>query len=269
MTDLHIKAGRRRAYGVVDTAGYLDRAVNQLIKLKPLPDALLLTGDLADHGQPQDYALLREILQPWLDLQRPTHVVMGNHDERSALQAAFANELSLPDERSFIQYAIDLAADLRLLVLDTVNAGEGGGSLCVSRLKWLEQQLRDDHRPTILAMHHPPFQSGIDHMDQVGLSKLDDFVGVVARYPQIERILCGHLHRSISVRIGSTLAMTAPSTAHQVALDFRASTPDYFVMEPPGFLLHLWRSGHLISHSCVIGDYEGPYRFRDSGKLID
>jgi 3',5'-cyclic-AMP phosphodiesterase len=270
-SDTHIKAGRRKAYGVVDTAAALERAVDQLVRMKPLPLTLLLTGDLVDHGSQEDYALLNEILQPWYRTGGRTLPVMGNHDEREAVKQAFSRDtekLSLSNGE-FFQYQTALADDLRLIVLDTVVAGKGHGQLCEQRLQWLEQQLSNNGSPTIIAMHHPPFVCGIEHMDHLGLQGREAFVKLVSRFTHVERILCGHLHRGISLRIGNTVAQCAPSPAHQVTLDLQPDGPDCFSLEPSGFLLHHWQHGSLVSHTVPIGQFEGPYPFRIGGQLLD
>ena len=79
---------------------------------------------------------------------------------------------------------------------------------------------------------------------------------------QVERILCGHLHRAIDRRFAGTVAGTAPSTAHQIRLDLRPEAPLSFIFEPPGYQLHLWRDGGLVSHTAVFGDWPGPYPLR-------
>jgi 3',5'-cyclic AMP phosphodiesterase CpdA len=65
-------------------------------------------------------------------------------------------------------------------------------------------------RPTVIAMHHPPFTTGIGHMDDMGLVNPQVLEAVVKKHPQVERILCGHLHRSIQRRFAGTLATTCP-----------------------------------------------------------
>lgn len=138
------------------------------------------------------------------------------------------------------------------------------------RLDWLAQRLAEDARPTVIAMHHPPFATDIAHMDTIGLLEgAAELEAIVRRHPQVERVLCGHLHRPIQARFGGTLASTCPSPAHQVALDLRPEGPDCFVMEPPGYQLHAWRGGRLVTHTVVLGDWAGPYRFREDGVLID
>lgn len=259
ISDLHIKPPGRLAYDKVDTAAFLRAAVASLLQQNPLPVAILATGDLVDGGHAEEYAHLQEILSP---LGLPCYVVAGNHDERHCLRTAFDGPgfEYLNQTGEFLQYAVDLGA-LRLLVLDTVVPGEGRGQLCEQRLRWLDERLAEDRRPTLVAMHHPPFDTGLDHMDAMGLENAAAFETVVSRHPHVERILCGHLHRSIQCRVGGTVASVCPSTAHQVALDLRPGATGAFVMEPPGYQLHHWHSGRLVTHTCPVGDFAGPFPF--------
>src|SRR5262249_56602123 len=96
----------------------------------------------------------------------------------------------------------------------------GGGLLRAKRLGWLPARLAESpERPTLIFMHHPPFVTGIARMDEHGLANAEEFAEVVGRHRHVQRIVCGHLHRSIQALVGGTLATTAPSTAHQMALD--------------------------------------------------
>jgi len=267
ITDTHIKMPGKLAYQRVDTAAMLQRCVAAVRRLDPQPDLVVLTGDLVDLGRPDEYVWLRNLLGP---LQQRLIVVPGNHDEREAMRAAFAGDGYLP-ARGFLQFAIDDHYPLRIVGLDTVIPCQGGGELCAARLEWLETTLaRDSGRPTLLLMHHPPFLTGIAHMDAIGLAGREAFTEIVARHPQIELILCGHLHRNIQTTVGGRRALTCPSPAHQVALDLRSDAPSGFAMEPPGYMLHWWNEGRIVSHSAVIGDYEGPFPFfAADGQLID
>jgi 3',5'-cyclic AMP phosphodiesterase CpdA len=114
-------------------------------------------------------------------------------------------------------------------------------------------------------MHHPPFLTGIEHMDKSTLDNAAAFAEVVARHPQIERILCGHLHRVIDRRFAGTIAGTAPSTAHQFALNLAPDAPLRFKFEPAGYQLHLWQGGALVTHTAAFGDWPGPYSLRPTG----
>ena len=97
-------------------------------------------------------------------------------------------------------------------------------------------------------------------MDRDGLQNTEALAAVVVRYPQIERILCGHLHRAIDRRFAGTVAGTAPSTAAQLRLDLTAEAPLRFMHEPPGYQLHVWREDRgLVTHTAVFGEWPDPH----------
>jgi 3',5'-cyclic AMP phosphodiesterase CpdA len=237
-----------------DTAAYLAQAVAALNALVPKPDIAVATGDLVDHGAPEEYEHLRDLLAP---LQMPVFVIPGNHDAREPLRQAFRADGYFP-AAGFLQYAIE-EYPLRLVALDTLVEGKGGGELCHERLSWLDRTLAaQPSRPTVVLMHHPPFPTGITYMDNHGLDNAAGLAEIVARHPQIERILCGHLHRAIDCRFAGTVAGTAPSTAHQVRLNLIPDARISFIFEPPGYQLHLWQNGGLITHTAVLGTWGGP-----------
>jgi 3',5'-cyclic-AMP phosphodiesterase len=146
---------------------------------------------------------------------------------------------------------------LRMVALDTLRPGSSGGVMDAERIAWVDARLAEaPTTPTLIFMHHPPFKTGIPYMDTIGLDGADAFADVVRRHPQVERVVCGHLHRSIQARWAGTVAMTAPSTAHQVAFDVREDAELGFTLEPPGYALHLWREGlGLVSHVATVGEY--------------
>lgn len=267
ITDTHIKRPGKLAYQQVDTAAMLRAAVDRLNTLTPRPDLVIITGDLVDNGHPEEYEHLKTILA---HLAIPVVLIAGNHDERQALREAFADHDYLPPH-GFLNFVIEDRYPLRLIGLDTVVPFQGHGELCAERLDWLDAQLSaQPEQPTLIAMHHPPFISGIAHMDKVGLQSIEPFAEVVSRHPQIQAILCGHLHRTIHTRVGGRSVVCSVSPAHQVALDLRPEGPSAFVMEPPGYLLHHWQNNQLLSHAAVLGNFAGPFPFyTPDGRLID
>lgn len=267
ISDLHIKAGGKLSYRVVDTAGMLSRCVAHIGALKQRPDVIVATGDLVDFGRDDEYATLRERLDA---LSIPLYLIPGNHDERVALRRAFPEHRYLRQWEPFVQYAID-EWPVRIVALDTVIPGASGGELCDARLEWLDRTLAAvPAKPTVVIMHHPPFATWIGHMDKIGLADSTGLAQVIARHRQVERVLCGHLHRPIQVRFAGTIASTCPSPAHQVALDLDPDAPSRFMMEPPGYQLHAWNDASgLVSHTVFIGEFAGPYPFFDGEKLID
>lgn len=266
LSDLHIRRPGELAYRRVDTATHLKRCVAHLVAQRPLPDMVVATGDLADFGRPEEYEHLAELLAP---LPMPLYLIPGNHDRRDALRAAFPKHHYLHGGDEFIQYTVP-AGPLQIVALDTLLPGEGGGLLCQNRLRWLEDQLVDyRQRPVVILMHHPPFVTGIAFMDRVGLQTAYPLEPIILRHANIERILCGHLHRTIIASFGGTVAVTCPSPAHQVALDLLPDRPVQFVMEPPGYMLHRWSDQRFVTFGVAVGEFDGPYPFYEQGQLID
>ena len=258
-SDLHIRPKERNAYGFVDTAGLLRQAVGKLNALERQPDVLLITGDLTDCGMPEEFLHLRELLE---SCAVPVYLVPGNHDRRENLFEVFPAYREFVGAEDSMRYVVERFA-VRLIALDTVVAGQPHGEVGEEQLDWLDSRLCEaPERPTVLFMHHPPFRTGISGMDLIGCKDGDRLGQLIRRHPQVERVLCGHVHRSIQSAWHGTLACVAPSTAHQIALDFSEDVPERFCMEPPGFMLHFWQAEHgMVTHTCVTGDFPGPYEF--------
>jgi len=257
ITDLHVVAKDRLCYRKVPTNEQLAQSITHINSLDPLPDAVIASGDLTDHGRPEEYDLLREILS---DLIPPVFVIPGNHDRRDVLLKAFASEEYMPPpEVPFVNYAID-RYPVRLVGLDTSVPGHHHGMICEERLRWLDDTLsaRPDC-PTLIFMHHPPFRTGVRWMDASGLHGGRTMENIVRRHRQVVRVACGHIHRPIHVAWGGTIASTSPSTCHQVPLNLAGQGGFEFTMEPRAVQLHVWDDSYgLISHlSYVPANYEG------------
>lgn len=260
ITDLHIRAPGKKVAGRVDTADFLARAVAKLNRLDPQPDFLLVTGDLVDRGTQDEYERLKELLAL---LAMPVRLSLGNHDGRDGFRAVFgANEYWDPAE-SFVQYAFE-AGPVRILVLDTLDTGKPSGALCGQRLDWLAARLEKDRTtPTVVALHHPPVPVGMSGMDPIGLLKGGErLYASIAAAPNVERLLAGHLHRSVTARYAGTVLDVMPGVAHQCHLDLADGVPQRLIFEPPAIQLHLWVEGTgLVSHKILVEDYDGPYSF--------
>lgn len=260
ITDLHIRAPGKKVAGRVDTADFLARAVAKLNRLDPQPGFLLVTGDLVDRGTVDEYAHLAELLRP---LAMPVRLSLGNHDGRDGFRAVFgANDYWDPAE-SFVQYALD-AGPMRLLVLDTLDSGKPSGALCGQRLDWLAARLEQDRiTPTVVALHHPPVSVGMAGMDPIGLLEGNERLHtLIAAAPNVERLLAGHLHRSVTTRFAGTVLDVMPGVAHQCHLDLADGVPQRLIFEPPMIQLHLWIEGTgLVSHKILVEDFDGPYSF--------
>ena len=257
ITDLHVRPRGVAAYRVAETNVMTERALRAVAALRPAPDAVMITGDLTDCGLQSEYELLAEMLARLLPM--PVYVVPGNHDRREVM---IAHLPGIRHEAGFVQYAVE-NLPVRLVMLDTVVPGAGHGMLCDQRLAWLDRTLAaGPEKPTMIGMHHPPFICGIGHMDAINLHDAERFIAVIARHPQVQRIVCGHHHRPVVAQVAHAIASIAPSVAHQVELDLRPEAPSGFVFEPPGYTLHLWNSvTGIVSHNALVESFPGPFPF--------
>lgn len=256
ITDMHIVEAGTLLFGKVDTAGFLDRAVTYINGLEPAPDLILATGDLTDSGTAEAYQNLTALLAP---LKAPCYLIPGNHDDRDVMRAAMPSHDYLP-RQGFLQYQID-AGPLCLIALDTAVTGAAHGELCDRRLAWLDERLvASVGTPTIVFMHHPPFATGITHMDRMGLREGAEALGAILdRYHHVERVICGHLHRTIYRRWHGTVVSTMPSTAHQVGFNLQSDGRPGLNREPPCVQVHRWSADDgLVSHMTYIDSFDRP-----------
>ncbi|MCB9393884.1 MAG: phosphodiesterase [Acidimicrobiaceae bacterium] len=258
ISDPHVVEHGELLFDRIPTNAHLEAAVRCLASLDPRPDLVVVTGDLVNEGRPAQYRELRRLLEP---LAMPVRLMCGNHDDPVGLREVFADHGYLGSEGP-IDYVVDDVVPLRIVALDTHVPGEPGGHLTATQLAWLDARLGEAaDRPCLVALHHPPFATGIAHMDEMGLTEAatEGLRDVVSRHPQVERVICGHLHRTIARRFAGTVATTVPSTAHAVALDLRPElTEGASNAEPPAITLHLWRAGiGLVTHTRTIGDFPG------------
>ena len=239
ITDTHIGGD----WGGEDPVAGLREVVEDVLALPDPPDAVVITGDLAEHGAAAEYATVRELTSPIPGLR---HVLPGNHDDRGALRAAFDLPGGAADP---VRYAIDLGP-LRLVALDTTIPGSDAGEVDAETLAWLDAELgRGEDRTTLLAMHHPPIATGIDAWDSIGLAP-DDRAAlerVLDDHAQVKRVVAGHVHQSITATLSGRPALTVPSTYVQAHLDF-AGAKLRLGPGPRGYALHAVADGEIVSY---------------------
>jgi Icc protein len=260
LTDLHVRPRGVACNRVSETNMFTERAFRAVAAFTPRPDAVIITGDLTECGLETEYANVSTILARTLPL--PVYVIPGNHDRRENFRAALAHLPGVTAHPQFVQYAIEDHV-VRIVMLDTLVPGASHGALSDDQLNWLDQTLAaQPSKPTLIGMHHPPFITGLPHMDTIALHNLDEFRSVIARHRQVQRIVCGHHHRPIVGQCAHAVVSISPSVAHQVELTFNPSDPGAFNFEPPVFQLHAWLGKNgFVSHTIYVERYEGPFPF--------
>jgi 3',5'-cyclic AMP phosphodiesterase CpdA len=259
LTDLHCRPHGQPAMRICETNMLTERALRAVAAFSPKPDAVLITGDLTDAGTQPEYRTLAEMLGRLIDI--PVYVIPGNHDRRELVRAELGHLPGVTADPHFVQYVVD-DLPVRLVMLDTVAPGFGHGELCAERMAWLEATLAAvPHKPTLIGMHHPPFLCGMD-MDRIALQDIPGFTALIARHPQVKRIVCGHHHRPITVQVAHAVASIAPSVAHQVELELFGKNGERWNLEPAAFAVHVWLDGTgIVSHTQYVESYPGPYPF--------
>jgi 3',5'-cyclic-AMP phosphodiesterase len=269
ISDLHIKPPGALAYGRVDTAKALERCIAALNAFEPEPDFVVISGDLADTPNPEEYEHLKRLLAP---LRWPFAGIPGNHDSRELMRAAF------PSARyAFASGALNQKIEvgsLDLLLLDSSVPGKPQGLLEAPTLQWLDAALASSaDRPAVLFLHHPPFIAGIWHMDRQNLRNADDLAAIVRRHERVRIVATGHVHRATLSLFAGVPCTICPAPNHAVDLDLAELRAPSFRVEPPAFHLHTWFEGEgfgqLVTHQVPIGAFDGPHPFfGPDGKLL-
>ena len=269
ISDLHIKPPGALAYGRVDTARALERCVVTLNELDPAPALVVITGDLADTPTVEEYEHLGHLLTP---LNLPLAAIPGNHDLRELMRAAFP----LADY-AFASGPLNQRIDidgLVLLLLDSSVPGKPHGELDAQTLAWLDAALASaPERPALLFLHHPPFTTGIWHMDRQNLLNAGELAPIIRRHPRVQLIAAGHVHRATFTTFAGVPTTICPVPNHAVDLDLTQLREPSFKVEPPAFHLHSWFPdegfGSVVTHHVPIGRFDGPHPFfGPDGKLL-
>jgi 3',5'-cyclic AMP phosphodiesterase CpdA len=260
LTDLHVRPRGLPALRACETNTLTERALRAVRDFRPRADALVITGDLTNNGLVSEYRNFADMLARLIDI--PVYVIPGNHDDRDNLREALGHLPGVTSNPDFVQYAVD-DLPVRLVMLDTLIPGRAEGELCPRRLEWLDAALAlRPEKPTIIGMHHPPFLCGIRHMDGIILRDPAAFQAVVAKHPQVQRIICGHHHRVITANVAHAIASIGPGVAHIVELDLFSDNPGAWTLEPPAFQVHIWIDGTgIVSHTAFVEHYPGPFPF--------
>lgn len=261
ISDLHIKRPGALVCDKVDTAAALARCVAELNRFRPRPDLVVISGDLADTPAPEEYEHLLTLLEP---LEIPFIAIPGNHDRRDMLRKALPRQ---PYARtSGALNLIQPVGDLDVVAIDSSVPGAAHGELDGDTLGWLDAILATSARhPALLFVHHPPFATGIGHMDAHNLRNADALAAAVGRHPRARLIAAGHIHRATVTQFAGIAATVCPAPNHAIALDLAGELPLSFRVEQPAFHLHVWFPGEdfgrVVTHTVAIGDFEGPHPF--------
>ena len=244
LSDPHITTG---PLGAQPAAG-LHQALGRVLVLDPQPDCVVITGDLVDHGRPDEYEALRAVIGAF---PLPLHLTTGNHDNRETLLDAFGGGPLLG--ASMTSYYAMEYPEATVVALDSLIPGDGAGRLGEDQLDWLDDILqRRPDVPALIGLHHPPMPVGIPFLD--GMRLLDGYAleEVVRSHSNVVRVMAGHVHRAITAAFAGSVLTVAPSTYRQSHLLMSSDGPPGVLTEPTGFLLHVLDGKSCVKHTVQV-----------------
>ncbi len=268
ISDTHLPGERAPLYGSgTDADDNLSLMLSRLVSSGLRPDALLLTGDLADRGDAASYRRLRALVEPTAEALGCAVVwAAGNHDDREAMRT----ELGLAGVGADPVTAVQWFGDLRVITLDSTVPGAHWGELPAAQLDWLRGELAAPAPAgTLLLIHHPPLPTVLDLAVTVELRDQPAFAEVL-RGSDVRGILSGHVHHpSFGNFAGIPVAVASSSAYGQDLAQPVGATRGQDAAQ--GYnLVHVYAD--TIVHSVVSlerGDDVGePVGAEDAGKRI-
>ena len=236
LTDTHILEPGKLLYGKVDTAAHLADAVEQVNRMSPQPDLVMITGDLVEQPGPATYGNFHRLIEP---LRAPTYIIPGNHDNPAILRECFGDTKLFPVVDETYQYSIE-GYPFRVLALNSHYDDSELPFFGPRRMAWLEKALQESDQPTLIAIHHPPMRTGIEFIDMVGAQWYAGISRLIAEHPQVQLVISGHGHSDVYGRNGRVPVYMAGSTAHQLIAGRGNDHAPAFDERPAPPVLHQW-----------------------------
>ena len=245
ITDTHILPPGEVLYGSIDTAKHLKATVRSINRMRPIPDVVLITGDLVDRSEKVAYQQFIDLIKP---LKMPVHVIPGNHDDPQMMSEAFDGTPYFPASDDTFQYAIE-DLPFRVLALNSYSDGTELPEFGEERLSWLQHQLSQSDKPVLIAIHHPPMTTGIELIDMGGSEWFQGLKSVLAEHDQVKLVICGHCHADLCGRIGRVPVYMALANSHQLIATrgLKVAPASLIVAAAP--TLHHFIDGEFLSGS--------------------
>lgn len=236
ISDLHLGGREENA----ERAG---RAMDYLNGLDAV-DAILVTGDIADHGQPQEYELARKVLGS----SHPVYVLPGNHDVRAPFRSVL---LGAEPSDAPINQAVRIGRAC-VVLCDSVIPGQDPGLLGEETLAWIDMALEATEGPAIVVLHHNPAPLQNAALDGLSLREADRFAALLAHHPGPVAVLCGHAHTAASTTFAGLPLLVAPGVASTLRLPWE-NVGIVDPAQPPAVALHILDDDNrLTTHFRVL-----------------
>jgi 3',5'-cyclic AMP phosphodiesterase CpdA len=237
VSDIHI--GRRP-----EAVERTERVMRYLNGLRRPVDAVLVTGDLADHGTEAEYHVVRDALSS----PSPVLLCPGNHDDRSAYRSVLLGE---PTGDTPINAAHSIGGAV-FAMCDSTIPGRNEGLLADETLAWLDELLDRADGPVFVCFHHPPATLHYPLLDSIRQHGEDRLAALAARHPNLAAFLCGHGHTAAATEFAGRPLRVAPGVLSTLRLEWEPSDELELFDAPPGVAFHVYDEGRLVTHYRVV-----------------
>jgi len=249
LTDPHVVASGSKIRGVIDSNQLLLSAVRTINDLDPLPECVVITGDITHNGKQEEAEVARDILSK---LEVPYWIQAGGHDTPSVIGAVFSSHLPAEVNKSKLSYMVELS-EATLVMLNSSEESSSRPVLTTASLEWLASQLDQisPDRDIIIGLHHPPFPCKIPISIYLSedpyASWAQPFWDVIAKHPNVKQVLSGHVHRDIHYVKNGVVCNVARSPNVQTKPFLGSGTPEDkspIRIEPGAISLHYRERGY-------------------------
>lgn len=148
-------------------------------------DAVLLSGDLTEDGNSEDYRALKNALQEVFP-GTPIIAALGNHDCKSAFYEGWLQQKNTAPYHHVVSFP-----ELQIIVLDNADPERfPNGRITEDTCIWLKKKLEEaGEKPVLLMMHHQVINADV----VPPCSYPPQFTALVER-KNVLGICCGHTH---------------------------------------------------------------------------
>ncbi|MBS2963134.1 phosphodiesterase [Actinocrinis puniceicyclus] len=239
VSDVHIGTSERNEHRA-------RRVFAHLARLPRPVDAVVVTGDIADHGAPEEYDRARALIAA---LPYPVFTCPGNHDELGAYVKGLLGEEPPQGPVNRVR----TAAGAVFAMCDSTVPGRPGGYLADPTLQWLDAVLADaGDAPVFVCFHHPPVVIHAPYLDEMRQSGGERLAAVLDRHRNVAAVLTGHAHTPAATTFAGRPLLIAPSVISTVTLPWEGD--GLIDNEPPAALAFhvLDDERRLITHFRVV-----------------
>ncbi len=238
ITDVHLRRQPGGSLLGVDTDASVSAVLDQALA-RQVPDAVLVTGDVAHDSHPEVYQRFWKLLTD--RFQGPALVLAGNHDvTRRMGSLAERRELHLPG--------------WVVLAMDSHEDDQPGGSVDAAEFASLQnacKKFRDCH--VLLATHHPPIEVGCPWLDKDRITNGAELLEWLSEHSTARAMVFGHAHQVVESSYRDIILLGTPSTCIQFAPGTQSFSVDD---QKPGYRwLYLDHEGGVTTSVERVDDY--------------